>query len=58
LRPESVIEAIDVVRAQHVRGERAFRLVPDYDTDATSKKVLRIILSYTAYVNRVVWHRG
>jgi UDP-N-acetylglucosamine 2-epimerase (non-hydrolysing) len=58
LRPDAVLDAIAVVRAQHVRGERAFRLVPDYDTDVPSKKVLRIILSYTAYVNRVVWHRG
>ena len=56
LRPERVIDAITVVRDHHVRGERVFRLVPDYDTDAVSKKVLRIILSYTAYVNRVVWN--
>jgi UDP-N-acetylglucosamine 2-epimerase (non-hydrolysing) len=56
LRPERVIDAITVVRDHHIPGDRAFRLVPDYDTDAVSKKVLRIILSYTAYVNRVVWN--
>ncbi len=46
-----------VVRAQYTPERRVFRLVPDYDSDALSKKVLRIILSYTDYVNRVVWKR-
>jgi UDP-N-acetylglucosamine 2-epimerase (non-hydrolysing) len=57
LRADSVLDAITVVRDQHSQRERVFRLVPDYDTDCVSKKVLRIILSYTDYVNRVVWSR-
>lgn len=57
VRAEDVIQAVTVARAQHVPGQRAFRLVPDYDADFPSKKVLRIVMSYTAYVNRVVWNR-
>jgi len=57
LQADRVIESIEVVIAQHTEGRRQFRLVPDYDTDNVSKKVLRIILSYTDYVNRTVWYK-
>jgi len=57
LKPEKVQEAIDIVTAQYSKIERQFRLVQDYDVDNVSKKVLRIILSYTDYINRVVWRR-
>jgi UDP-N-acetylglucosamine 2-epimerase (non-hydrolysing) len=57
LNKETVLEAIDIVRS-HVAGTgRVFRIVPDYDVENVSKKVLRIIVSYTDYVNRVVWHK-
>lgn len=57
LQTDRVIESIEVVISQYAAGGRQFRLVPDYDTDNVSQKVLRIILSYTDYVNRTVWKK-
>ncbi len=57
LKPQRVLEAMRIVMEQFQRGKPAFRIVKDYDTDNVSMKVLRIILSYTDYVNRVVWQK-
>lgn len=57
LTKERVLQAIDVVTSHFKKGRRSFRLVQDYDVDNVSKKVLRIILSYTDYVDRTVWHK-
>jgi len=58
LKAERVLEAIEVVVSQHVKGARQFALAPDYDTDNVSRKVVRLILSYIDYVNRTVWHKS
>lgn len=55
LKAERVLESVDIVVSQHAKMERPFRMVRDYDTDNVSKKVLRIIISYTDYINRTVW---
>jgi UDP-N-acetylglucosamine 2-epimerase len=57
LEPARVLHAIDTVTTQHSKEQRRFKLVDDYDTDNVSQKVLRIILSYTDYVNRTVWYK-
>jgi len=57
LNARDVLHAIDVVVAQSSPERRVFDLVPDYRADNVSKKVLRIIMSYTGYVNRTVWFR-
>lgn len=54
LNARRIIESIDVVTKQH-SPNRAMKIVQDYNADNVSKKVLRIILSYTDYVNRTVW---
>ncbi|MEK7722479.1 MAG: UDP-N-acetylglucosamine 2-epimerase (non-hydrolyzing) [Elusimicrobiota bacterium] len=58
LKTERVLESVAVVVKQHSATKRRFRLVPDYDADNVSKKVLRILLSYTDYINRTVWRRS
>ncbi|MBN8507214.1 MAG: UDP-N-acetylglucosamine 2-epimerase (non-hydrolyzing) [Burkholderiales bacterium] len=50
-----VLDALPVVEAQPRGGERLLRLVPDYAPTNVSDKVLRIVLSYTDYVQRRVW---
>ena len=57
LHKDRVIEAINVVVSQHKENAKVIRIVTDYTTDNVSKKVLRIILSYTDYINRTVWRK-
>jgi UDP-N-acetylglucosamine 2-epimerase (non-hydrolysing) len=57
LEAEKIIESIQVVTAQYSKENRKFKLINDYDVENVSKKVLRIILSYTDYVNRFVWQK-
>jgi UDP-N-acetylglucosamine 2-epimerase (non-hydrolysing) len=57
LKKDKIIESIKIVVAQHLQNGRATKIVQDYDVDNVSKKVLRIILSYTDYVNRTVWRK-
>ena len=57
LQWERVREGLAIL-AQQPRGEpRMLRLVQDYAMPNVSEKVVRIILSYTDYVNRVVWQK-
>lgn len=57
LKADRVIKSIDVVTTQSSKSIRQFKLIHDYDTNNVSKKVLRIILSYTDYINRTVWYK-
>lgn len=57
LKADRVIKSIDIVTSQSSKSIRQFKLIDDYDTNNVSKKVLRIILSYTDYINRTVWYK-
>ena len=53
-----ILESIEVVTRQYAEGKDVIHSIPDYTADNVSKKVVRIILSYTDYVNRTVWHKS
>jgi UDP-N-acetylglucosamine 2-epimerase (non-hydrolysing) len=52
-----VQEGIAILKSQPREAERSLRIVEDYNVANVSEKVIRIILSYTDYVNRVVWKK-
>jgi len=58
MNPERIEQAMDVLMTQARDDNRLLRLVDDYDAPEVSAKVLRIILSYTDYVNRTVWRKS
>ncbi len=57
LNPERILQALVAIEAQKRNPERNFRPVADYSMPNVSEKVVRIILSYVDYVNRVVWSK-
>jgi UDP-N-acetylglucosamine 2-epimerase (non-hydrolysing) len=54
---ERIREALRVLETQPRGTERLLRIIDDYNVPNVSDKVVRIILSYTDYVNRVVWKK-
>ncbi|MBC8594793.1 UDP-N-acetylglucosamine 2-epimerase (non-hydrolyzing) [Oscillospiraceae bacterium N12] len=57
LKSERILDSIDIVTSQYTENKKAIHTISDYVADNVSKKVVRIILSYTDYVNRTVWHK-
>ena len=57
LEIERIRQGLAILDSQLRGTERGLRLVSDYDVPNVSDKVVRIILSYTDYVNRVVWKK-
>jgi UDP-N-acetylglucosamine 2-epimerase (non-hydrolysing) len=58
LKKERVLDAVRITVAQHDRHKAAVRPVQDYENPSVSKQVLRIVESYTDYVNRTVWRKA
>lgn len=57
LNPDMVLKSVDIVTSDFSEKVRATKIVPDYDVDNVSLKVVRIIMSYLDYTNRTVWHK-
>lgn len=57
LEVERVLQALAILAEQPRGDERGLRLVADYAAPNVSDKVVRLILSYTNYVNQVVWRK-
>jgi UDP-N-acetylglucosamine 2-epimerase (non-hydrolysing) len=58
MNPERIMQALAALEVQKRNPERNFRPVADYSMPNVSEKVVRIILSYVDYVNRVVWSKN
>lgn len=52
-KKERVLRAVNVVISQYKKSQ--IHIVKDYDVNNVSQKVVRIILSYTDYINEKVW---
>lgn len=57
LKKDRVLDAVRVTVTQHSPAKHAVRPVQDYENPSVSKQVLRVVESYTDYVNRTVWRK-
>ena len=55
LERSRILQSLEVLESQN---EFCLRVVSDYQMPNVSEKVLRILLSYTDYINRVVWRKA
>ncbi|PHR69851.1 MAG: UDP-N-acetylglucosamine 2-epimerase (non-hydrolyzing) [Arcobacter sp.] len=55
LEKERILQGLEILSTQNAND---LRPVADYSMPNVSEKVLRIILSYTDYINKVVWHKS
>lgn len=55
LNPERIMQGLLALNVQERSPKRNFREVYDYSMPNVSEKMVRIILSYTDYIKRVVW---
>ena len=55
LNPVRVLQGLMQLESQKRGEERSFRKVADYSMPNVSDKMVRIIISYTDYIKRVVW---
>lgn len=54
---DRILQGIFILESQSRGTDRMLQIVNDYNIPNVSKKVVRVILSYTDYVNRTVWHK-
>jgi len=54
---ERVLQGLEILEGQKRGEDRTLRPIMDYSMPNVSDKVVRIIVSYTDYINRVVWKK-
>ena len=54
---DRIVQAINILKLQKKSQYREMNIVKDYDIPNVSLKVVRIIQSYTDFVNRKVWKK-
>lgn len=55
---DRILQAIEILNKQPRGSDRLLRVVNDYVSPNVSDKIIRTILSYTDYVNRVIWKKS
>ncbi|MBD0778828.1 UDP-N-acetylglucosamine 2-epimerase (non-hydrolyzing) [Maribacter sp. ANRC-HE7] len=58
MNSERIMQALAALEVQDRNPNRNFRPVSDYSMPNVSEKVVRIIISYVDYINRVVWSKN
>jgi UDP-N-acetylglucosamine 2-epimerase (non-hydrolysing) len=58
LKKSRILDSIQVILEQNNHEKSAMCSVQDYKNPLVSKQILRIVTSYTDYVNRVIWHKA
>ena len=57
LNSERIIQAINILKSSSVEGAAQNSIPLDYKSKNVSKKVVKIIHSYTDYVNQRTWRK-
>ena len=57
LEKTRILQSIEIVTSQFNENPESIYTVRDYENANVSKKVLRIIVSYTDYINRTIWKK-
>ena len=52
---KNVLQGLKILKNQNRGSNRNINIVSDYKQENVSDKVVKIILSYTDYIKRVVW---
>lgn len=58
LEKNRVLDAVNVIVAQHNRAKATMHSVQDYEAGPVSKQALRVVMSYVDYINRTVWSKS
>ena len=58
MNSERILQGLAQLQHQNIGDDRNLRRPADYSMPNVSEKVVRIILSYTDYINRVVWSKN
>ena len=55
---ERVLQAMEILLSQGTDNKRTLNIVKDYNVSNVSEKILRIIISYTDYINKNIWKKN